>query len=184
MPKQHQLHLLKAERELRGWSLDRLAEALGTTARAVSRWERGLTVPTLHYCEQLCVLYGKNARELGLPSDTSEDDIAQQAAPPISPVKGNVVMCRLDDEALAAIDILVEAGIRTTRSDAASWLIQAGIQVHQPLLQKISGTAAQIQRLREQAQSLVDEMIQASCDPPSHNLEATSGEATRSEKKH
>ena len=44
--------------------------------------------------------------------------------------KDNVVMCRLDDAALDAIDTLVEARIRPTRSAAAAWLIQAGIDAH------------------------------------------------------
>ncbi len=63
-------------------------------------------------------------------------------------------MCRLNDDDLAAVDMLVEAGIRATRSDAASWLIHAGIQANQSSLQKIAGTVAEIQRLREHAQSL------------------------------
>jgi hypothetical protein len=33
---------------------------------------------------------------------------------------GTVVMCRLDDRDVAALDMLIEAGIRTTRSDAAA----------------------------------------------------------------
>ncbi|MGB8344731.1 MAG: helix-turn-helix transcriptional regulator [Ktedonobacteraceae bacterium] len=29
------------QRELRGWSQEKLAEAIGTTAKIVGRWERG-----------------------------------------------------------------------------------------------------------------------------------------------
>ena len=62
-------HLLKAERERRGWTLVKLAELLGTTTRTVSRWEQGLVVPYPYYREQLCMLYEKTAEELGLLPD-------------------------------------------------------------------------------------------------------------------
>jgi tetratricopeptide (TPR) repeat protein/DNA-binding XRE family transcriptional regulator len=77
-------HLLKAEREKRGWSLTKLAEVLGTTTRTVSRWEQGLAVPYPYYREQLCILYGKTAEELGLLSDTNEkSDIVEEAPSPV-----------------------------------------------------------------------------------------------------
>ena len=60
------MHPLKTERELRGWSQAKVAEAVGSTPRNVSRWEQGHTLPHPYYREQLCLLFGKNARELGL----------------------------------------------------------------------------------------------------------------------
>jgi transcriptional regulator with XRE-family HTH domain len=57
---------LKQARELRGWSQARLAEMIGTDATTVSRWERGLFVPTPHFREKLCQCFGQNAEELGL----------------------------------------------------------------------------------------------------------------------
>src|SRR3954451_850905 len=68
-------HPLKIERKLRGWSQSRIAEALGITTRTVSRWEQGLSVPYPYYREQLCALFGKNARELGMLSDNDENDM-------------------------------------------------------------------------------------------------------------
>ncbi|MGH2495124.1 MAG: ATP-binding protein [Ktedonobacteraceae bacterium] len=65
-------HPLKVERELRGWSQARVAEAVGTNVRTVIRWEQGQTIPYPYYRERLCALYGKNARELGLLADTEE----------------------------------------------------------------------------------------------------------------
>ncbi len=76
-------HLLKVEREKRGWSLAKLAEVLGTTTRTVSRWEQGLAVPYPYYREQLCVLYGKTAEELGLLSDANENHMAEEATSPV-----------------------------------------------------------------------------------------------------
>ncbi|HET9999516.1 MAG TPA: tetratricopeptide repeat protein [Ktedonobacteraceae bacterium] len=73
-------HPLKVERELRGWSQARVAEAVGTNVRTVIRWEQGQTIPYPYYRERLCALYGKNARELGLLADTEEDsgELAQR----------------------------------------------------------------------------------------------------------
>jgi len=71
----HQMksHPLKVEREMRGWSQAKLADRLGTTTRSISRWEQGLAVPYPHYREQLCVLFNKTARELGLLPTAGEN---------------------------------------------------------------------------------------------------------------
>ena len=71
--------------------------------------------------------------------------------------KGNVVTCRVSDGDLEAIDTLIEAGIRSTRSDAAAWLIHAGIESNRELLEKVYGTVAEIRRLRIVAQSLAQQ---------------------------
>lgn len=73
------------------------------------------------------------------------------------PAGSTVVMCRVDDRALGALDTLIEAGICTTRSDAASWLIQAGIESNTSLFEAIYETVAEIRRLRGVAQNLVDD---------------------------
>src|SRR5271165_1741425 len=59
-------HPLRVERERRGWSQARVAEALGVSARMVTRWELRLAVPYPYYHEQLAQLFGKSVRELGL----------------------------------------------------------------------------------------------------------------------
>jgi ATP-dependent Clp protease ATP-binding subunit ClpA len=79
-----------------------------------------------------------------------------RAAEPTS-AKNNVITCRLDDASLAAIDDLLEAGIRTTRSDAAAWLIAAGIEAHQALFAQVSATIAEIRRLRAEAQAIAQQ---------------------------
>ena len=73
------------------------------------------------------------------------------------PPKSNVVTCRIDGRDLDAVDALIEAGIRSTRSDAAAWLIHAGIEANRPLFEKVYGTVAEIRRLRGVAQSLAQE---------------------------
>ena len=80
-----------------------------------------------------------------------------QQAPPAgaSGPKSNVVTCRLDDRALEALDALVEAGIRPTRSDAAAWLINTGIEAHQALFDRVHATVDEIRKLRLEAQTLL-----------------------------
>lgn len=68
--------------------------------------------------------------------------------------KGNVVMCRLDDSGLAALDTLIEAGVCATRSEAAAWLIGAGIEARSGLFEQVAATVAEIRRLRGVAQDL------------------------------
>ena len=78
----------------------------------------------------------------------------REAAAPAE-TKGNVITCRVTDRDLAAIDALIEAGIRTTRSDAASWLISAGIDAHSDLFDKLHATIDQIRQLRAGAQAIM-----------------------------
>ncbi|HET8626175.1 MAG TPA: Clp protease N-terminal domain-containing protein [Thermomicrobiales bacterium] len=108
-------------------------------------------------------------RELGVrgaavrprPLQTVREVIAgfgRQPAEPAGP-KGNVVTCRIDDRDLDALDALIEAGIRSTRSDAAAWLIRAGIEANQDLFAKVYETVAEIRRLRAAAQSIAEEHV-------------------------
>nr|BBH92347.1 hypothetical protein KTA_05460 [Thermogemmatispora argillosa] len=63
---------LRHEREMRGWSQARVAEAIGSSEKNVSRWERGVSSPQPYYREKLCQLFGKSARELGFVEDEFE----------------------------------------------------------------------------------------------------------------
>jgi peptide/nickel transport system substrate-binding protein len=56
---------LRHERSLKGWSQAELAGQVGTSFEIVSRWERGITVPSPYYRERLCAALGKSAEELG-----------------------------------------------------------------------------------------------------------------------
>lgn len=74
--------------------------------------------------------------------------------------KSNVVTCRIDDRDLDAIDALIEAGIRSNRSDAASWLIHVGLEANRELVEKVYDTVAEIRRLRVMAQALAQEVTE------------------------
>src|SRR5256885_13456800 len=63
---------LRHARSLRGWSQAKLAEEVGTSFEMVSRWERGVTMPTLYFRAHLCTALGMTAEQLGLVYDPSE----------------------------------------------------------------------------------------------------------------
>ncbi|HZS77496.1 MAG TPA: helix-turn-helix transcriptional regulator [Ktedonobacteraceae bacterium] len=69
--------LLRCERELRGWSQQKLADYLQTTEQVVNRWENGEHKPNRHHQTLLCQLFGKSAGELGfidMPHQTQKED--------------------------------------------------------------------------------------------------------------
>jgi tetratricopeptide (TPR) repeat protein/transcriptional regulator with XRE-family HTH domain len=55
---------LTEARILKGLSQQELAQRIGTTHVNVSRWERGITKPTLYFRRKLCSLFGKSEQEL------------------------------------------------------------------------------------------------------------------------
>src|SRR5947209_726564 len=59
-------HQLIEERLRHHWTQQEVADRIGTTSTNYSRWERGVTSPGSHFRAQLCDLFGKSARELGL----------------------------------------------------------------------------------------------------------------------
>jgi len=69
--------------------------------------------------------------------------------------RGNVVMVRINDEALNHLDMLVEAEVVKSRSEAAALLINEGIQANQSLFKKIGEVTSQISALREQLRETV-----------------------------
>ncbi len=90
---------------------------------------------------------------------------ATEAPAPAAP-KNNVIACRLDDAALGALDALVEAGIRSTRSDAAAWLISAGIEAHRPLFDRVNSTVDEIRKLRLEARDIARQVARDAQDGP------------------
>ena len=64
--------------------------------------------------------------------------------------RGNVVMVRMGDEALARIDQLVEATLFGSRSECAAFLIGAGIESQKVLFDRLSAHTEEIRKLKEQ----------------------------------
>ena len=71
---------LRRARHLKGWTQSKLAEMLGTDFETVSRWERGITMPSAYFRERLSSVLEKSLEELGLIADRDE-----QLAPSTSP---------------------------------------------------------------------------------------------------
>jgi ATP-dependent Clp protease ATP-binding subunit ClpA len=93
-------------------------------------------------------------QSLGIDADRARETmirvLAHMGSSEPAATRGHVITCRVDARDLDAIDALVEAGVRSTRSDAAAWLIHAGIQSNQSILDRVYGTVSEIRRLREE----------------------------------
>lgn len=64
-------HKLKRERELKGWSQQKVAEYIGTSDQAINRWENGQHKTSKYFQTKLCELFGKSAEELGFMQSAS-----------------------------------------------------------------------------------------------------------------
>ncbi|MGC9945872.1 MAG: ribbon-helix-helix domain-containing protein [Bryobacteraceae bacterium] len=64
--------------------------------------------------------------------------------------RGNVVMVRVSDDALARLDQLVEAGLFGSRSECAAFLIGAGIASQKELFDRLGAHTDEIRKLKEQ----------------------------------
>lgn len=69
--------------------------------------------------------------------------------------RSNVVMVRVNDDALRHLDMLVEAEVTKSRSESAAYLIDEGIRANQELFGKISEIAEKIETLRAQLRQTV-----------------------------
>jgi hypothetical protein len=70
--------------------------------------------------------------------------------------RGNVVMVRVNDDALKHLDMLVEADVTKSRSESAAFLINEGMKANQELFDKISSVTEQIIALRAQLRESVN----------------------------
>lgn len=66
--------------------------------------------------------------------------------------RGHVVMVRLSEESAKCLDDLVEAGLFGSRSEAAAFLVGAGIQSQKELFDNISRYSSEIKKIRRDLQ--------------------------------
>ena len=84
--------------------------------------------------------------------------------PPIPPLHSvsigrvNVISSRLGDEELQLIDMIIEAGIFNTRSEAVAYLVSEGIKARQDVFDKVSSGLGEIRNIREKAQAQVKKL--------------------------
>jgi hypothetical protein len=69
--------------------------------------------------------------------------------------RANVVMVRVNDEALKHLDMMVDADITKSRSESAAFLINEGIKSNDALFNRIREITDQIAQLKEQLREVV-----------------------------
>lgn len=67
------------KRKLQNMTQAQLAEKIGVSDRAVSKWERGLSMPDVSKYEELCELLEVSINELFAGEDLEEDEFRKQS---------------------------------------------------------------------------------------------------------
>lgn len=84
--------------------------------------------------------------------------------PPLPPMhslsasRANVVASRLGDEELKLIDMLIEARLFNTRSEAVAYLVSEGIKARQDVFDKVSSSLEEIRKIRKEAEEHVSKL--------------------------
>jgi tetratricopeptide (TPR) repeat protein/transcriptional regulator with XRE-family HTH domain len=95
---------LRYHRLRHGWSQKRVADQVGTNEDMVSRWERGISMPSPYYRERLCKIFQADAEALGfLPtsswnSNSTDDAFTGPSQPPVSEDKLATLAASLHDQ--------------------------------------------------------------------------------------
>jgi hypothetical protein len=64
--------------------------------------------------------------------------------------RGNTVMVRVNDDALAKLDMLIDAGICKSRSESAAFLLQRGIESSAAMFARIGDVTGKISQMRQE----------------------------------
>lgn len=100
-------------------------------------------------------------------SKVSVSDFSFPPVPPIPPIppmhsistgRANVVASRIGDEELRLIDMLIEAGIFNTRSEAVAYLVSEGIKARRDTFEKVSTSLEEIRKTRKEAEKQVEKL--------------------------
>jgi len=77
---------------------------------------------------------------------------------PVHGTRSNVVASRIGNEELKLIDMLIEAGLFETRSEAVAYLVNEGIKARQDIIEKVSSALNEIRKIRKQAEEQVQRL--------------------------
>ena len=69
----------------------------------------------------------------------------------------SVVMVRMNKESLAKLDDLIDAGLVSSRSEAAAFLIGEGVKSRGDLFDRIADKVKEIRKAKEELRTLLDE---------------------------
>jgi hypothetical protein len=64
--------------------------------------------------------------------------------------RGNTAMVRINDDALAKLDMLIDAGICKSRSESAAFLLQRGIEGSSAMFDEIGDVTDRISQMRRE----------------------------------
>jgi hypothetical protein len=84
--------------------------------------------------------------------------------PPIPPMhststgRANVVASRIGDGDIRLIDMLIEAGVFGTRSEAVAYLVNEGIKARRDTFEKVSTSLEEIRKTRKEAENQVKKL--------------------------
>ena len=101
----------------------------------------------------------KNVRVAIVKGVDAAESLGENIRDTIKGMRGsrdNVVMVRVDKASLDRLDELVEAGIMSSRSEAAAFLIAEGIKARQPLFDRIAEKIQEIRQAKEELRRMVD----------------------------
>ena len=76
----------------------------------------------------------------------------------------SVVMVRVDSESLQRLDELIEAGLCSSRSEAAHYLITEGVKAKQDTFDKISQKIEEIRKAKRELRELLGEDLEDTSD--------------------
>lgn len=77
---------------------------------------------------------------------------------PLSTSRTNVIASRIADEDLQIVDMLIEANVFSTRSEAVAYLVNEGIKARQDVLDKVSTSLREIRGIRKKAEEQVKKL--------------------------
>ncbi len=80
--------------------------------------------------------------------------------------RDTVVMARLNKDAIAKLEELVDAGVVSSRSEAAAFLVGEGIKARAELFRKISEKVERIRQVRQELKEILGDDLNSPAAPP------------------
>jgi hypothetical protein len=118
-----------------------------SNAEKKPRRPRAIAIPIISDDAQACCVGGVRL------SEAMEDALSD---------RDHVIMCRVNDPTLGAIDTLVEAGLCDSRSTAAAFLIREGIKADAELFNRIRDVTQKISALKSELRQLIEPVMEES----------------------
>lgn len=72
--------------------------------------------------------------------------------------RSNVVASRIGDEELRLIDMMIEAGLFSTRSEAVAYLVAEGVKARKDIFDRVSSALDEIRKIKRKAEEQVEKL--------------------------